>query len=359
MRGNHSIGGEMEIFPSMFVGQGKGNVWPDFGKSLMLRCDTGRSALHLALQHWRAAHAGATGKVWLPEYVCHSILETVLHAGLPYAYYCDLPGATCLLTCPEPAACDLVVIVHYFGSINRAALNWLESAARSGFKVLEDCVQAPYSLLAGRSGDYVIVSMRKWWPVSDGAALYLNAEEFVAELLPTDEKFISRRMAAQLLRATGRGEDCYLRWIHDSEELLRYSLPRCCSWISQRLLAGIDVHRANQKRVANWRHFDSLLVGNEQQTFVVGRVFDALAEGEVPLVYPIRVDGRRRNQLRTWLAERRIYCPIHWRLDDVTSESSRTLSEEILSIPIDQRYGEPEMRRVAGALTDFKMVDRS
>jgi hypothetical protein len=54
----------------------------------------------------------------------------------------------------------------------------------------------------------------------------------------------------------------------------------------------------------------------------------------------------RRDALRAFLRERRIFAPVHW-LD------AGPASDGLLSLPVDQRYGPAEMDRIARAVRDF------
>src|SRR5690606_30501079 len=68
----------------------------------------------------------------------------------------------------------------------------------------------------------------------------------------------------------------------------------------------------------------------------------------VPLGFPIRTS--RRDELRQHLFDEQIYPPVHWRIKGVVPEAfveSHQLSDEIMTLPCDQRYGADDMHRMA------------
>jgi len=347
----HPIGGEMQVFVDDLARHRAvgASAWPTFGRERAYRCDTGRAALELALRDWKT-RMGAAGTVWLPTYVCTSVTRTVARLGLTMRTFGDRPGSKALDPAPLPAPSDLVLIVHYFGHVNRGALAWLDDigSARS-WSLIEDCVQAPYTDGIGGRGDYVIASLRKFWPAPDGAVVCTDRTLENVSLAPADEEFVMQRIAGKLLRGAQVGEALYLDWIARSEQRLEEAPPRQVSWMSCQLLAGVDVQAAIEARRRNWQLLEARLRGSSD--FI--SVFTAIAAGETPLFFPICVPVGRRDRLRRVLAQRRIYCPVHWQPLDCGTPADESLSAQMISLPIDQRYGPQDMAYMLSSLEDF------
>jgi len=74
---------------------------------------------------------------------------------------------------------------------------------------------------------------------------------------------------------------------------------------------------------------------------IIKPLYSNMDRGEVPLAFPVVVKRKLRNQLKAFLAEYNIFCPIHWDLNqkylNELSKDDYCLSQSILSIPIDQR----------------------
>ena len=74
-----------------------------------------------------------------------------------------------------------------------------------------------------------------------------------------------------------------------------------------------------------------------------------------PLVLPIRVSDRDR--FRGYLMEHRIFCAVHWPFDG-GNEKDRPIgkrnSENLISLPIDQRYGYEELDYMISVISSFR-----
>jgi hypothetical protein len=349
MTSERSIGGEIEASLGMLHGTGGAGVWPLLGQTHELRCDTGRSALKLALLDWVARRPGASLRVWLPSYVCASVADAVAQLGLPLARYACRPGDSGFEP-PAPGANDVVVVVHYFGLLNEPALAWLAQQQGRAFGVIEDCVQAPYTQDAGAAGDYAIASLRKWWPAPDGALVRARLPLAVHALPEPDEGYVSRRAIAKLARGQYVDDAVYLGWVEESEELLQSSVPRQMSWLSERLLEGVDAAEAKQARRANWSELAAGLAGQAKAV----PLFATLPASAAPLAFPLLMEDGLRDGLRRFLAGRRMFCPVHWPLpEDGTAAKDLLLSRRLLSLPLDQRYGVDEMRSLASAVVEY------
>jgi hypothetical protein len=74
----------------------------------------------------------------------------------------------------------------------------------------------------------------------------------------------------------------------------------------------------------------------------------------VPLGLPICLENR--DNIREKLKVKGIFCPIHWQLpQDVDPRyfpDAFALSQEILTLPVDQRYGSTEMQYLMKSLIE-------
>jgi hypothetical protein len=155
---------------------------------------------------------------------------------------------------------------------------------------------------------------------------------------------------AKLARGVYVDDAAYLRWIEESEELLDGSAPRQVSWLSETMLAAEDAAAAARARRDNWRALAAALSGRAY----VEPLFGALPAGAVPLAFPLLVEEGRRDGLRRFLAGRRMYCAVHWALpEEGTAVEDLRLSRQLISLPLDQRYGADEMRSLARSVAEF------
>lgn len=350
---SRSLGGEFELTPADFAPGQNGASMPHFGRDAILGCNTGRSALRLALRDW--LDRGGSSVVWLPDYICPSVRAACRAEGCRIETFGDLPDAQQLTRPPVPAKGDAVLCVHYFGCINRNFMTWLNLlSSNRDWTLIEDCVQSAYSKGVGGRGDYAIVSLRKWWAVPDGAAVISDRPLSVC-LPEAGEAFVNMRTAAKLLRGCGRAAGEFLELVEHSEALLDTASPCKMSWLSTHLLARCDAAAMTAARRDNWQQVAAAMAPGSSLTEKVAPLFMSLRDNEVPLGFPVRVLDNRRNALQTWLRTRRIYCPIHWAIAPAPGISMQaiTLANEILTLPIDQRYRAEDMERLVAALREF------
>lgn len=347
------IGGEMPVTLADFIAGGTGPAWPAYRGRRSLRCDSGRTALELALRHWRA-QGRKPSAAWLPHYLCHSVAAGLQRASVPLRFYEDGPGGMSGFEPPSPRADDLVVAVHYFGRVNTRMLGFAAHGQRD-WGLVEDCVQSTYSDGVGVNGDYAVTSLRKWWPAPDGASLHLADDGWAAPLDAPDEGFVSRRLLAKLLREGDAAcERRYLELVGESEARLDKSgTARAPSWISGILLDSVDLPVMAVRRRANFDFLARRLLALSETGSPLRLLPSELCAGEVPLAMPILLPVELRDQLRQFLAARRIFCPIHWQLEAYASAAAQSLSSQMLSLPLDQRYGDADMHRLVDAVDSF------
>ena len=82
-----------------------------------------------------------------------------------------------------------------------------------------------------------------------------------------------------------------------------------------------------------------------------------LQQADTPLFVPILLDNTIRNDLRKYLTEHSIYCPIHWPKSQYHRMSKETekICDEELSLVCDQRYTEDDMERMVASIKEFWM----
>jgi hypothetical protein len=350
---NGRIGGEFEIDPKYLAGKPQpGGHTPTFGCPNEVWLDTGRSALKLALEH--ISSAGTSGKAWVPAYVCPSVTHAFKSKGFSVRYYAVEPDLG-LRSLPASFATsdkrDVFLFIHYFGRPNKDAVRLLSTLSKKPW-IIEDAAQAPFLKSAWVSSDFIFNSLRKAFPQPDGALLG-SPHPFAHKLAEPLDPFISKRVLGKTLRHSSEDEEKYLRLFEESErELEKENPPRMISPVSKRLMTQENFSTAAETRKFNYRVLAHALTGMTR----VSTLWSDVPDDFVPLGLPVVVARDGRDALRSYLRERRIYCPVHWHLDSEVIEetnSAHELSRRILTLPIDQRYGGSDMARVADEIRKF------
>lgn len=226
---------------------------------------------------------------------------------------------------------DWLVYVNYFGLCEPQIQAVLDRFVPQ--QVVLDHSQALYCA-PDRRALANIYSARKFVGVPDGGFLVSRLE--VASPQEPDTGSLAR--TAHLLRRLGATpEEGYADYLR-AEQSLADSEPRAMSMLTARLLAATDHEHVRRQRRANFGHLEQRLATHNQLRL-------AGSGSPVALCYPY-LGGSAG--LRAALLRDRIFVPTYWpdvRRRNVNSWTSRWL-EQLLPLPIDQRYGSREMDRI-------------
>ena len=304
--------------------------------------ENGRSALCAWLQDTRAP------KVWIPSYICPSVVEAVIHSDTPYGYYrvdSELqPDIAYLSKFVAPK--EVVLAVDYFGSPPpRGFREWAATASEVTF--VEDCSQA---LCTGADpwGGWRLFSPRKLLGVPDGGYMVCTFPETENRNHISQKKSNANSAFAALARFEDTDGTENLEWHRanqDREKSMGVS-TRPMSRLSRAIISNLDLNLIARKRLENYHSLDRTLSGI---SFFQGKQIDFC-----PLGYPLRLSEHDRETLRATLISKGIFPTVHWENlpspNDIFAESHQ-LSREILTLPCDQRYSRVEMELVAQVVT--------
>jgi hypothetical protein len=296
-----------------------------------------RSAVYLVANLLKPA------RVWLPSYICGTILpaleQTAVHF---YPVRSDL-------SVPEfqsPGEGDLVIIVDYFGVLaDRSVLAFAKSR---GAWVLEDACQALLTEGVGEMADFLMFSPRKFLGVPDGGILTArtNLDTTSISLSPPPPEWALKTLRAGFNRwkfDVDGGDRCWFTLFQETERdgpVGNFAISDLASLL---LRYAFDYSTIARKRRENYVALE--------QTLGEAAVFPVLSPGEVPLGFPVRL--KRRDTVRAALFDQHCYPTIHWPIDGVVPPEfaeSHELSQEILTLPCDQRYSTDDMRRLSQAV---------
>src|SRR5699024_7657711 len=120
------------------------------------------------------------------------------------------------------------------------------------------------------------------------------------------------------------------------EKSLENKPIKTMSRLTQQLLKGIDYSSIAKQRRENFNYLNAKIGEHNQLSF-------HNVDDEVPLIYPLLTE---KHNLRKQLLDYRIYTPQYWPnvlewADDISWEYK--LTQNLVCLPIDQRYGVEEM----------------
>lgn len=287
-----------------------------------IRLNTGRNCLEYILR------VRGYKKVYVPYYTCEAVMEPINKLGIPYEYYhIDIHfEIRDRFTLKEGEA---LLYTNYFGLKQR----YVEQLAeRIGSRLIVDNTQAFYAKPIPDIDTFY--TCRKFFGVPDGAYLYCDKE--LDEEIEQDYSY--DRVAHLVKRIDLSAEDGFKDFRRVDDGLDNQPI-RKMSKLTQRMVQSIDYEAAAQRRRANFQMLHEAL-GKENNLEL------QLVDDAVPMVYPYLVP---LEGLREKLIENKIFVARYWPnvLDWTTIDDiDYLLAYQMQPLPIDQRYGEKEMKYI-------------
>ena len=299
------------------------------GQALALQ--SARAALLLLLQQARPS------ALWLPWYLCQSMLEPLQSCGIPIHRY-RLDAQLHPAELPTLGAGEWLLYVNYFGLCDGAIAPLL--AHYGPERVIIDHSQAFYAPAQNCLAN--IYSPRKFFGVPDGGYLYSSIK-----LTPPSEQDQASvaRCSHLLTRLNAAPEPGYAAYAAN-EAGLSGQPPRRMSALTERLLQQLDYAGISARRRANYRYLAQHLAARNQLAL-------DCSSAATPLCYPLQLSAGSAARLRPALQAQRIYSPHYWpevaRLEGLPAVEAR-LVHDTLFLPCDQRLGQPELDRIVAAV---------
>ena len=209
-------------------------------------------------------------------------------------------------------------------------------AAKYGKQLILDYTQAFFSNPI--SGIDTFYSCRKYFGVPDGGYLYTDAiADFEVE---QDESYL--RMDSLIKRIDLSPEAGYEDF-HRVSALFQEMPIRRMSKLTKRLMQSIDYERVAQQRIDNYNTLRASLGGRE------------LKYGEVPMIFPY--ESAEGQQLCQHLIANKVFIAKYWPNVDEWAEKEtveRWMANNILPLPIDQRYDKEDMNRIIEIIKNYE-----
>lgn len=304
--------------------------------------DSGRSAIKMLLPKIKKK------KILLPMYICKSVVDC-FSQGFEIQYYkldMQLKINRRSLENLMDENVGMVYIMHYFGKLQEENdLTYIKQMQqRYHFFILEDTT---HSFLTQKEtiGDYQVCSLRKWFAVPDGGVLYTRNAKINQKMQLKENALAGKITEAMILKNLyiNKQVDCndsYRKIFVEQEQKLDTQGEIChISELTSVLLECMDYEKIAQRRKKNWDYLYDHLKNQRIKPMYPEKAVDF-----VPFVFPIITE--ERNAFRKYLIEHNIYCAIHWPIETEKQraiEENGLLEQQILSLPIDQRYTEKEI----------------
>lgn len=306
--------------------------------------------------------------VLLPNYTCESVVKPFSDLGYDVYFYkvnsdfgIDINELYGLIARYKPCC---VLFQSYFGfdTLNNTRKHY-ESIKAKGCVVVEDITHSVFSTFPKSNADFYVCSLRKWLEIPDGAFVSFPASDInqysrYKEHREIVDAFIQASKLKTKYFDTGdlMLKDAYRNILNgvnnilDEEKEDVYKISK----EAVSVLAGVELEELVNRRRQNFQYIQTNLHINDKFLFA----FRTLPEAVVPLFFPVFIKNGQRDCFQQYMAEHRVYCPVHWGTPSVISEKCRKedliYQYEILSIPCDQRYSLKDMERLVTVANNFK-----
>ena len=268
-------------------------------------------------------------KLRVPYFICNSIFNVCDREGIEKIYYhidsSFKPTPDLTLESDE-----WLYLVNLYGQLNNDEIKKYVDKYK---RVIID--QANGYFVEPIPGVDTFYTCRKWFGVADGAFLYTDKP--LLDEFPIDESF--NRMEFLLGRFERSANEFYDGYNTNNKYFINQPIKRM-SKLTMNLLHGIDYRFVEKRRKENFVYLHEQF-GDRNQLELRPATF----------MYPFMVENG--SVLRKKLQAKKIYIPTLWPTVFVVADKEDIeyrMAENILPLPIDQRYSIEEMKKVVEVL---------
>ncbi len=288
--------------------------------------NSGRNALEYIL---RSLHE--IKHLYIPYFTCDVVMEPIKKMAIPFSRY-HINEHLELSEDINVQKGEYILYTNYYG-IKDSYCKVL--AEQYGEKLIIDNAQAFYAKCIANIKTFY--SPRKYVGIPDGGIAYIEGDISI-EQYEQDQSW--DRCSHLLKRYDLIPSDGYADFKENSHKLANQSIKRMSN-LTQSLLCSIDFVKIKEARRQNFKELHKAFKSiNKLDTI-------HLDDFEAPLVYPLWIENGK--ELKSELIKQQIFCATYW--PNVFEwckeyEFEKKLANNIICIPVDQRYDNEDMLRI-------------
>ena len=287
--------------------------------------NTGRNALEYILK------ANKYKKIYIPYFTCEVLMQPILKLKLKFEFYSIDEKLEPIFDFSKIQVEDCFLYTNYFGLKG----SFVKQLSKKCKNMIIDNAQSFYSKPIDNVDTFY--SPRKFFGIPDGAYLYTS--KVIEDDLDQDLSY--DRFEHLLRRIDLSPEEGSEIFSLNNEKLNNLPILKMSN-LTRRMLGSIDYNSIAKQRIDNYLLLDDKL-GK------INKLKIDFDNNEVPMVYPFWGN----SELRKKLIENRIYCATYWpNVKEWTrpNDLEYKLTEEMIYLPIDQRYGVKEMELIVNMI---------
>jgi len=292
--------------------------------------NSGRNALEYIIR------ANQYSKIYLPFFTCDAVLQIIKKVNIKYEFYTidkefyPIYDFDCL------KKDEAFIYTNYFGLCHHN----IEKLVVKCDNLILDNAQAYFSKPIKNLPTFY--SPRKFFGVPDGGLLY-NCKKLNLKF-ETDN---SLKRLEHIAGRIGQGAQKFYPYYLKIEESFKGEPIKKMSKFTKKILSGIDYEKVKKIRNENYNTLHKTL--KFQNKLNLPHLMK-----EVPLCYPFF--SKSGIEIKRKLISEKIYVPTYWPnvIEWVGSNTLEyDLAENLVCLPIDQRYGKSEMNKIIKILNPF------
>ena len=352
------IGGEFSLRQGLKINEKR----PDGLSGHLRLVSSGRDALRAVMSYFPNKY-----RIFVSAYTCDSVFAALSLIPRVEVIVVDIddsmyPSAAALSALIGSTAQDFSTDIYLLGSVfgidyPPSLLDFLESFRSRNGVVIEDITHR-IDLNSTSERDAWFCSVRKWFGTPGLGAFSVS---LTANKLESENLFCSRVSNLRLRNVSMKLLGC-----KHSQQFFRRPLIEYLRWTDRRLGLNRKISTPNSTDVAAFNSIDwnSLLKTRRTNKKALELLLKDIGgirlvnsststDGSFPLTIWVDKD---RDGLRSYLRAANIFAPILWPIVSPLNQNlarAKVVSEHILTLPLDQRYGINEVNRCADQVKEF------
>ena len=294
-----------------------------YGDGIKLNC--GRNALAYLIQ------IRGINKLLMPKFMCDSCDQILRDYDIDVKYYSI--GIDFRPINIQREENEWLYLVNFYGQLSN------KDILAYGRNIICDNAQAYFA--EPILGIDTIYTCRKYFGVPDGAILCTEVPCNIKDL-PQDESF--ERMHFLLGRFERSASEFYQEYVLNNHFFVHEPIKRM-SKLTENFLHGIDYVFISKRRTENFIYL-------HKQLSQLNKLSLTVPEGA--FMYPLYLDNGA--EIREKMQERKIYIPLLWPAvlhSCQKGDLEYDMANNILPLPIDQRYGIRDMEYILQTLGEI------
>ena len=301
---------------------------------------SGRMAFNYILKD--IAKRKKINSIAIPSWCCDTMIDPIIKNNIDVLFYSVTFNDDQLVKNINVEA-DVLLDIDYFGYKTKTIGEF------KGITIYD----ASHSIFShvNEEADYIFGSLRKWSGFVTGGFAYCKNGFIENQEYETNSEYINIKKKAMSLKEE------YILGKIDNKDYLDYYKK------AEAMLPDLYSHGSYEEDIKDAKYFNADLIRririeNARELLkYVGKyaMFKTVSDKDCPLFVPIIVPNGKRNELRNYLIENRVYCPIHWPISDVqkVNDEEMHLYNDELSLICDQRYNKEDMIHIGKLIEDF------